>query len=108
MSNYIEIDSTYRDRNLWPLPGNFEILLSQTGIKGKNDSIDAVSEAEPLTAWTQQALQITTTFPATSKLEGIIQEPADGNIATSSDGTSFYILITSNTNLKQLKTILKV
>ena len=38
MSNtrILDIDSTYRNRNEWPLPGAFEIPISQTGRKDKN------------------------------------------------------------------------
>ena len=38
MSNkiYLEIDSTYRNRKKWPLSGNFEVPISQSGRKDKN------------------------------------------------------------------------
>ena len=49
---YIEINSTYRDRYLWPIPGEFEILISQTGRKNKKYSIDPVSLSMPLFSWT--------------------------------------------------------
>ena len=54
MSNnrILEIDSTYRNRNEWPLPGAFEIPISQTGRKNKNNALDPVSLAVPLQTWT--------------------------------------------------------
>jgi hypothetical protein len=54
MSNnrILEIDSTYRNRNEWPLPGAFEIPISQTGRKDKNNALDPVSLAVPLQSWT--------------------------------------------------------
>jgi hypothetical protein len=50
MSNtrYIEFDSTYRNRNEWPQPGEFEVLISQSGRKGQRDAVDPVSLAAPL------------------------------------------------------------
>lgn len=62
MSNtkYLEIDSTYRDRTLWPLPGQFEIPISQSGRKGRSDASDPVSLATPLTAWTSNRVDANT------------------------------------------------
>ena len=36
MSNprYLEVDSTYRNRNDWPLAADFQIPIAQTGRKG--------------------------------------------------------------------------
>jgi hypothetical protein len=50
MSNarYIEIDSTYRNRNEWPNPAEFEILISQSGRKDKLNADDPVSLATPI------------------------------------------------------------
>jgi len=55
---YIEINSTYRDRYLWPIPGEFEILISQTGRKNKKYSIDPVSLSTPLFSWTSNNFKI--------------------------------------------------
>lgn len=55
---YIEINSTYRDRNLWSIPGEFEMLLSQTGRKNKRYSIDPVSLSMPLFSWTSNNFKI--------------------------------------------------
>jgi hypothetical protein len=99
MNGYIEVDSEYRDRNLWPLPGQFEIMLSQTGIKDKNNALDAVCDAEPLIAWTKNALSIQYQVSTPVYLSGIIEGPPPPpppagleNISSSSDGTSFYVL----------------
>jgi hypothetical protein len=53
MSNdrYLEIDSTYRDRTKWPLAGEFEIPISQTGTKGKLDAVDPNSNASTSIRW---------------------------------------------------------
>ena len=55
---YIEINSTYRDRNLWPIPGEFDVLISQTGKKNKRYSIDPVSLSMPLFSWTSNNFKI--------------------------------------------------
>lgn len=53
MSNtrYIEVDSTYRNRNLWPQAGQFEVPISQTGRKGFANALDPVSKAATKTQW---------------------------------------------------------
>lgn len=50
MSNtrYLEITSEYRNRNLYPLPGQFDVDISQTGTKGKIDALDPISNSTPL------------------------------------------------------------
>jgi hypothetical protein len=45
---YLEIDSTYRDRNRFPNPCDFEIPISQTGVKDKFNAIDPVSLSTPV------------------------------------------------------------
>lgn len=66
MSNtrYIEIDSTYRDRTRWPLASEFEIPISQTGIKGRKDALDPVSEAQPVKTWTSNNFNVLTATPS--------------------------------------------
>ena len=48
MSNtrYIEINSTYRDRSIWPLAAEFEIPISQTGTKSIKTAVDPVKKVE--------------------------------------------------------------
>jgi len=60
MSNtrYLEIDSTFRNRNEWPLPGKFEIPISQTGSKNKSNALDPVSDSVPLQVWTSNNFTI--------------------------------------------------
>ena len=58
MSNdrYLEIDSTYRDRTKWPLPGEFEIPISQTGQRDKHHAIDPNSNASTTIRWRSNRL----------------------------------------------------
>ena len=53
MSNrrYLEIDSTYRNRKLYPKPSQFEVLISQTGIRDKFNAKDPISNSSPLISW---------------------------------------------------------
>jgi len=47
-TRYIEIDSTYRNRNKWPNPAEFEVLVSQSGRKNKMNADDPVSDYAPI------------------------------------------------------------
>lgn len=50
-TKYLEIDSTYRDRNKWPLPGEFQALISPQNNVTAVNAVDPVSTSTPLTAW---------------------------------------------------------
>lgn len=62
MSNarYLEVDSTYRNREEWPEAGEFVIPISQTGRKGPEDAVDPVSEAAPEVTWVADAFDVVT------------------------------------------------
>jgi hypothetical protein len=47
-TRYIEIDSTYRDRNKWPNPAEFEVVVAQSGRKDKMNADDPVSDSAPI------------------------------------------------------------
>lgn len=61
MSNrrYLEIDSTYRNRNQFPNPSNFEVLISQSGSRNAINAYDPISEAAPIKTWKPIDLQLT-------------------------------------------------
>ena len=90
MSNYIEINSTYRDRNVWPLPGQFEIPIAQTGNKDKTNAFDPVCISTPLTSWTSNKLN--TNAGAQTQITGTLMS---NGVGFSSNDISFTIL-TSN------------
>jgi len=94
MSRYIEINSTYRDRNLWPFSGEFEIPIEQTGTKGKNNALDPVALSSPLFAW--QGNNLWSGVPS-YEISGVIQDAIGitDNIQYSSDGTTFIITTVS-------------
>jgi hypothetical protein len=61
-ARYIEVDSSYRNRLEWPNPAEFEMLISQTGRKDRNNAVDPVSTASIQKRWTSNAFN--TTVPA--------------------------------------------
>lgn len=48
---YLELDSTFRDRQSWPNPGNFQAILASFRATS-GDMEDPVSQSEPVNAWT--------------------------------------------------------
>lgn len=46
---YLDFDSTYRNRNLWPHIGEFEVGFSKP--KTASDALDPVSNAAPIHSW---------------------------------------------------------
>lgn len=100
MSNtrYIELDSTYRDRNQFPLPANFEVRLSEGGSAPKNgvNAIDPVLESFPTPIWSAAfdrvgpAAFVTGTFDLSGGF---------GIGATS--GSLDYIIVTAGASLQQ-------
>ncbi len=55
MARYIEFDSTYRNRNEWPEPSEFDLIMSQTGKKDKSTAVDPVCVSAPILNWTSNA-----------------------------------------------------
>lgn len=56
---YIEIDSTYRDRNQFPNPSTFTVLLGQSGSRNAINAHDPISNASPDKTWVPDNLQLT-------------------------------------------------
>lgn len=52
MSLFLELDSTFRNRQQWPLPGEFEVLLSQSGRNTQQNMIDPTCTNLPSETWT--------------------------------------------------------
>ena len=48
---YLEFDSTYRDRNMYPNPAEFVVELSSSGKNGRETARDPVSNASPELYW---------------------------------------------------------
>ena len=48
---YLEIDSTYRNREQYPLPSDFSVFISQSGTRDVNQARDPVSSSAPIKEW---------------------------------------------------------
>jgi hypothetical protein len=93
-NGFIDLDSTYRNRQDWPKPGQFEINIAQSGTKGKGNALDPVSLAEPLVVWSCNAL--TTSQPSTYQVYGTILLPQQyGNVGYSQNGTELTLLFSN-------------
>ena len=94
MSNhrYIEIDSTYRNRNIWPLPADFQVLISQSGKKNKMNADDPVSMAANLTSWIIN--DFNTTGP-TATVEGAVLAVDSPGLGASGNNTTVLELLAS-------------
>lgn len=86
MSSYLEFDSSYRDRNRWPIAGEFEMPFSQTGRRDKIQALDPVCNSYPLTSWTSNRVDANTSG---AQLAGgtIAAIAAPNNIGASTDGS---------------------
>jgi hypothetical protein len=105
MSNnrYLEIDSTYRDRKLWPLASEFEIQISQSGRKTIENALDPVSLATPIFAWSGNCVDIS--HPGSYLIDGIFKLPSSPNITASSDLSTIiiYTTVPDGNNFQQLE-----
>jgi hypothetical protein len=120
-TRYIEVDSTYRDRTLWPLPGEFEIPISQTGRKGRNNALDPVSLAAPILSFQSNAFD-KTSIPSSTISATVSSIAPPNTIAGSNSSQTFTIVappgslqtasnyynhaIASNTTISEKKTII--
>ena len=103
MSNnrYLEFDSTYRNRNEWPLASEFQIPISQTGRKSQLNSLDPVCLSTPIMTWTSNFLE-TTTAPS-GVLNGTILFQDAIIISGTSDNQTFVIKSVINETFQQLE-----
>lgn len=54
VQKFLELDSTYRNRNADPNPADFTVNISQYGIKGQQNAVDPVSNAYPQIVFSPQ------------------------------------------------------
>jgi hypothetical protein len=86
MASYLDIYSTYRNRNIWPNPGEFEVLVSISGRKSAMTADDPVALASPPIAWTSSLFN--TTSLGANNVQGTITNVGVGN-ATSNQIITF-------------------
>ena len=81
MSNkrYLEIDSTYRNREQYPDPSHFEVLISQSGTRDAVHAYDPVSDAAPFKTWVPSDVELlgatVPVFPTNTVREFTIHVP---------------------------------
>jgi hypothetical protein len=80
MVNYLDIYSSYRNRNLWPNPGEFEVLVSQSGCKQAQTAEDPVITSSPTVEWT--ASLFNATVLGATNVQGMVTSITSGNIIT--------------------------
>jgi hypothetical protein len=85
---YLEIDSTYRDRNRFPLPSNFEVDISQTGTKDRYNAIDPVSLAAPITSWKSNEFNAT----GGNSVTGNVSVIAPPNLVAATNTPSVFVI----------------
>lgn len=56
-TRYLEFDSMYRDRVLYPSPSNFSVEMSQSGQGNKLTARDPVSDSSPILIWNNNFVQ---------------------------------------------------
>ena len=86
MASYLDIYSTYRNRNIWPNPAEFEVLVSISGRKSAMNADDPVALASPPVAWTSSLFNATTL--GANNIQGTITNIGVGN-ATSNQIVTF-------------------
>lgn len=91
MSNtrYLELNSSYRDRNLWPNPAEFEVSLAESGQRNKNTARDPVADSMPITSWISGTLDYSgATTGNTLVLDTVVGTSDLGNAT----GGNLYVL----------------
>lgn len=86
MASYLDIYSTYRNRNIWPNPGEFEVLVSISGRKSAMTADDPVALSSPQLAWTSSLFNATVL--GANNVQGAISNVGVGN-ATSNQIIAF-------------------
>lgn len=99
-ARYLEVDSTYRNRKEWPLPAEFEILISQTGRKNRLNAVDPVSIAASSFRWTSNAFNTTGPTPTVSGVVAAINSPGFG--ASGDTNTLITLTATAGNTFQQL------
>ena len=107
VTKYIELNSMYRDRNLWPFAAEFEIPISQTGKKNMYDAIDPVSLATPVFSWTGNNLDLNNsyilgTFPVGPGSTSTLTVSNIDSLKYTSDNITF-IIESHNQPMQELK-----
>lgn len=97
-TRYIEFDSTYRDRKLYPLASDFVVEMAQSGQSDKISSRDPVSDASPILIWN-------TNFISGIGYSNVITSLQINTYSApnTSQGNNVYMLYSATGQLRQVK-----
>jgi hypothetical protein len=89
-TEYLEINSSYRNRNQWPLASEFDVFFSQSGSRDKYSAVDPVCRAAPRIIFTPFK-------PITGSIMAYPTGafPADTGVGAVSAGTHIFVRILS-------------
>jgi hypothetical protein len=73
---YLDFDSTYRDRTMFPIPGEFEVPVAPSGLRTAATAVDPVSLSCPILAWSSNRFQANAAV--TSSVSGTVIAPGVG------------------------------
>jgi hypothetical protein len=76
-ARYLEIDSTYRNRERYPDPASFTVLISQSGMRDNIHAFDPVSDAAPIKTWTPIDFLTDTILGGTVGIGHIVENPSN-------------------------------
>jgi hypothetical protein len=91
MSNYryLEFDSTFRNRNEWIKPGEFEVQISLSGRKNQLSALDPVCDSRPILAWSSNQFSAAGSFTVPFSFVSPIAGGSD--VSSSGDTVSLVI-----------------
>ena len=95
---FLELDSTYRDRNSWSNTGEFEVPIAQSGRNEVDKAVDPVSLSAPITFWTSNLVDPSNAGNSVSAVVDSIG--GTNNISAITDPTCFIITSAAG-NLQQ-------
>jgi hypothetical protein len=89
-TEYLEINSSYRNRNQWPLASEFDVFFSQSGLKDRFTALDPVCKSAPRIIFTPFK-------PITGKIVEYptAAYPNDTGVGAGSAGTHIFVKISS-------------
>ena len=107
MSNptiYLEVDSTYRDRNSFPEISEFELQVSQSTKRTKEKSLDPVCLSAPVAQWTGNRFNAATSGTSIALTVVTVPTIPNMNIPYATDNTNIIVRATlPGTLLQKIK-----
>lgn len=92
-NRYLEFDSSYRNRTLYPFPSDFVVEISQTGQADAKNAKDPISYASPILVWNNSFQEKAESNTTTALTVDTTFSPTDPSILkiTSADGGIRYL-----------------